>query len=138
MTTPAAPDSLRLQLIVPSKVRIGAVVAITLRLENAGDGPIELSLRGRRIAFDIVVRRETGEDVWRRLDGQIIPAILQLRVLEPGEVLELRATWDQAATAGTPVGPGEYLVQGLLLTDGPAPLVTPPVSLRVERPHGPQ
>jgi hypothetical protein len=107
---------------------------MALRVENRRDRPIEVALRGRTIAFDIVVRRDTGEDVWRRLDGETIPAIVQLRVLEPGEVMTLRATWDQTTRSGTPAGPGEYRVQGLLLTDDPAPLATPPVTLRIDLP----
>jgi hypothetical protein len=68
--------------------------------------------------------------VWRRLAGEVIPAVVQLRTLAPGEVLELRAEWDGRPARGAPA-PGDYWVRGLLLTDGPEPLATPAAGLRI-------
>jgi hypothetical protein len=105
-------------------------VSITLRAENIGGRPLELYLRGRTIAFDVVVARADGEAVWRRLEGEVIPAILRLEVLTPGQVLELGAEWDQRTNGGAPVGAGSYEVRGLLLTDA-EPWETPPATLRI-------
>ena len=129
MTAPP-PDPLRLELDIPAEARVGSTVPITLRVENIGGRPLELYLRGRTITFDIVVRRADGEVVWRRLEHEIIPAILRLEVLTPHQVLELRADWSLETSAGVPVTPGPYVLQGLLLTEGPA-LRTAPVTLRV-------
>lgn len=124
-------DSLRLEIEVPPEVRAGAPVPITLRARNAGAAPFELYLQGRTVAFDITVARANGAAVWRRLEGQTIPAILQVRVLTPGESLELHDQWDQRASTGEPVGPGSYTVEGALLTDSPQPLKTPAALLRI-------
>jgi len=106
-------------------------VSITLRVQNITERPLDLYLRGRTIAFDIVVTREDGSVAWRRLQDEIIPAIIQLRTLAPGETLELRAEWNQRANTGDQVGPGTYMVQSFLLTDGPEPLQSPAVALRI-------
>lgn len=131
MTAPLS-DSLRLELDVPAEARVGLPLPITLRVENAGDRPIDLYLRGRTIAFDIVVRREDGEVVWRRLEHEVIPAILRLETLAPRQVLELHTEWNLETGTGSPVPPGSYVVQGTLLTEGPE-LSTPLVTLRVNR-----
>jgi hypothetical protein len=119
-----------LQLDAPGEVRRGAPVPMTLRVENTSGRPIDLVLRGRTIAFDIVVARD-NDVVWRRLEGEVIQAIIQLKHLEPHEVIELHASWDQRSNQGRRVGPGLYFVRGELLTDTSTPLATPSVPLRI-------
>ena len=121
-----------LELLVPAEARVGSTVPITLRVENVGDHAVDLYLRGRTIAFDVVVRRPDGEVVWRRLEHEIIPAILRLETLASRQVLELHTDWSLETSAGSPLTPGSYVLEGLLLTDG-AELRTPPVTLRVTR-----
>jgi hypothetical protein len=123
-------DSLRIELAVPTEARAGSTVRITLRVENLRDQPFDLYLRGRTITFDIIVRRDSGEVVWRRLENAIIPAILRIETLPAHGKLELRADWSLETTTGAPVTPGTYAVQGVLLTED-AELSTIPVSLRV-------
>jgi hypothetical protein len=96
-----------------------------------GKKPLELHLTGRPIAFDVTITRADGSVVWRRLEGQTIPAILRIELLPAGGVMELAGTWDQRTNAGEPTGPGIYRVQGTLLTDAPAPLETSPALLRI-------
>jgi len=129
ITTPR--DSLRLQLEVPAQVPAGAPVPIVLRVTNTGAAARELYLRGRTVAFDVTIAREGGAVVWRRLDGQAIEAIVQLRVLQPGEALTLEHRWDQRDRRGEPVAPGIYTVQGALLTDEPEPRRTTIRTLRI-------
>ena len=124
------PDSLRLDLEVPVEARVGSVVPIALRVRNVGDQPIDLYLRGRTIAFDVIVRRDSGGVVWRRLENAIIPAILRIETLPPHGMLELRADWSLETTTGAPATPGTYVVQGVLFTED-AELSTLPVSLHV-------
>lgn len=124
-------DSLRLELIAPAEVRTGDPVPIILRLTNASDRPVEAHFLGRTIAFDIVVARVGGDVVWRRLAGAAIPGILQMRVLAPGETLELKDVWDQRTSVGERVGPGEYTVQGIVPSDEKEPRRTPLVRLRI-------
>lgn len=128
--TPATSDSLRLRLETPERVTAGEAVPMTLRAENVTDGPVELHLRGREIVFDLVVTRSDGTVAWRRLEGEVVPAILRLETLPAGEALVLEATWDQRANDGSPVAPGVYTVRGELLTEA-EPLVTPTDTLRI-------
>lgn len=126
-----AADSLRLDLELPAQARAGAELSITLRVRNVTNRPLDLTLRGRTIAFDIVVTRADGSTAWRRLQDEIIPAIIQLRTLAPGEAFALRTEWSQRTNTGELVGPGTYMVQGFLLTDSPQPLKSPAVALRI-------
>jgi hypothetical protein len=126
-----AQDPLRLRLDAPSEVRAGATVPLTLRVENTGDRPLDLYLRGRTIAFDVIVSRADGTVAWRRLEGEVIPAIIQVKTLAPREALELRGEWNQRTNGGQRVGPGLYSLRGALLTDAPTPLETAAAELRV-------
>jgi hypothetical protein len=128
--TPTPAESLRLETVVPSRVRAGDAVPIVLRATNVGGTPVELYLMGRSVTFDVTVSGADGATVWSRLDRQTAQAILQLRTLVPQETLELRHDWDQRANSGHPVEPGSYVVRGALLTDG-QPLRTPAASLRI-------
>ena len=53
------------------------------------------------------------------------------RSLAPGAVLEFHDTWPQRTNLGAAVGPGDYLVTGVLPTDPPAELRTRPTRLRI-------
>jgi len=129
MSAEGQSDSLRVDLHVPPKVAPGAPVPIAIRIRNSADRPIELHLQGRTTVFDLIVSR--GQTVvWRRLEGKTAPAILQLRMLAPGEVLELKDTWEQVDRGGRLVGPGKYRVTGEVPTDT-APLRAWPVSFTI-------
>ena len=78
----------------------------------------------------MIVRRPGGEPLWRRLEHEIIPGILRLETLGPGQVLELRAEWNLDAEGRAGVPAALYHLEGLLRTDG-APLRTETVTLRV-------
>ena len=120
---------MRVEIVVPPRVAAGESVPIAIRITNAGDRPIELHLQGRTVVFDLIVSRGDAV-VWRRLEGESVTAILQLRTLAAGEVLELKDTWQQQDGRGRPVGPGEYGVSGEVPTDG-APLRAGPVRLTI-------
>jgi hypothetical protein len=129
--TAARADSLRLQIEVPARVPAGRPVPIVVRASNAGARRREIYLLGRTPTFDVTVRAEDGRLIWQRLQDSTVPAILQVRTLAPGEVLEARFDWDQRANGGAAVGPGRYTVRGVLLTGSPPPLETPPAALEV-------
>ena len=100
-----------------------------IRLENVGETALELYLRGRTIAYDILIRDGTGRVVWQRLEGEIVPGIIQLRILKPGEVLELSHEWDQRTNREELVEPGLYTAEGMVLTDGAQPFTSAPRQL---------
>lgn len=102
-----------------------------IRIKNVSETPLELYLRGRTIAYDILIRDATGRVVWHRLEGDIIPGIIQFKVLNSGEVLELSHEWNQRTNRGKAVEPGLYTAQGIVLTDGPGPLASPPKPLLI-------
>jgi hypothetical protein len=133
---PAPSDSLSLALMLPEKVVAGQNVAITLVVENVTDRALELYLRGRTIAFDLIVTAPDGAVVWRRLEDEVIPAIVRIETLPPGGRLELRGDWDQRTNAGLPVPSGEYQVRGELLTEQ-APLLSASRRLHVTGGPGP-
>jgi hypothetical protein len=128
--TIAQSDTLRLWLDVPEEVPVGEPVPITFHVENVSGRLLDLSLRGRTIVFDLVVSDMNGMTVWRRLHDTVIPAILRLETLAPGEVLELADSWDQRSNAGEPVPAGTYTVRGEILTER-NPLVAPSQPLRI-------
>jgi Intracellular proteinase inhibitor len=120
------------ELSVPDRVRAGEPVPITVRATNRGTAPATLYLRGRPIAFDVIVTDARGKIVWRRLEGATITMILQVRELKPGESLTLEDVWPQHNNAGAAVEPGEYHLKAQLLTDT-EPLESASVSLRIGR-----
>jgi hypothetical protein len=130
--TGSAQHPVQLRLDAPNTARVGERVSLTIIVENPTDRPVDLYLRGRQIAFDVVVTDSDGVVVWRRLEGEIIPAIVQLKSLAPREVLALRTTWEQRSNRGRPLAAGLYSVRGLVLTDdAQAPLETAAVELRI-------
>jgi hypothetical protein len=125
-----APSPLRLELVLPPHVRTATPVRIRLRIQNTGQHAIDLYLRGRAVTFDVVIARPGGEVVWRRLEREIVPAIVHLRPLRPGERLEAETVWHQKTGTGQAVEPGEYVAHALLLVEG-EPLRTPSKPLRI-------
>jgi hypothetical protein len=117
---------LRVSLSVPESAQVGSIIPIAVRLENTGSSRLDLFLRGRTIAFDVFIRDAAGRVVWRHLDGEIVPAIVQVKVLEPGQVLELLCDWNQRGNHGKRVKPGLYTAHGVVFTDDPVPLESSP------------
>ena len=69
--------------------------------------------------------------MWRLLEDEVVPAIVQLKTLAPGEVLDLRAEWNQRTNQKQRVAPGLYSVRGVLLTDSPVSIESDAVELRI-------
>jgi hypothetical protein len=107
-------SAVTVELDVPDTVELGRPVQITLRVRNDGGAPAQLELTGRPIAFDLIVMRTDGTELWRRLRGEIVSMALQIAILEPNEALEFAHTWDQRDDTGRMVRAGSYLVRGEL------------------------
>lgn len=93
---------------------------------------LELYLQGRAPTFDVEATDADGRVVWRRHEGAVLQAIVQLRIMGPGEQFVLHASWDQRDRAGAPVPAGDYRLRGFLLTGDPEPPATAAVPLRIE------
>jgi hypothetical protein len=126
----AEAPSLVLRLEVPADVRVGQPVPLTLKLQNTSKHPVELPFSGRP-AYDFVVTRPDGMEVWSWSHGQAIQAILEFKTLKPGEALEFAAAWEQRDNEGQPVPSGTYRVQGILRLEPPEKLATEPKSLSI-------
>jgi hypothetical protein len=124
-------DELQLQVEAPASVSAGASMPLTLGIRNTGAQPLTLYLRGRTIAFDFLVLDRSGNVVWQRLHDQVVPAVVQIVTLGPGERREFRDTFRLKTNDGRPVSPGIYWIIGLLLRDDPEPYRAPPVPVRV-------
>lgn len=124
------PGGLAIMLDVPARVRRGAAVPLTLRVANRAGHALDLYLRGRTPVFDVEILGPRGEVIWRRLEGETIPAILHLRTLAPGESFELTASWQQATGPGGPIAPGEYTARAILLGEDDG-LTTAPSRFRI-------
>jgi len=124
-------DSMTLDISAPHKVRAGEPVALAIRLTNTGKQPMTLYLRGRPIAFDLVVTDARGTIVWRRLENAVTSMVLQVRELPPGETLTFEDAWLQRTNAGAVAQPGEYQVRGEILTDTDTSLATPVRTFRI-------
>lgn len=121
---PFAQEGAVVTLEVPQNVAVGAPVPISIRVKNETAAPLDLYLRGREVTFDIAIADSTGDGVWRRLEGEVTQAVLQLKTLAPGEVMELSHTWDQKSQRGLQVPPGRYRVRANILTDGQTELAS--------------
>lgn len=133
-TVTHAGDSVAVTLSVPAEVPEGEPIRARLLVENRAQRHIDLYLRGREPTFDLTVTGPGREVAWRRLEDLIVPAIVQLRPLGPGQSFELTATWDQRSHDGTPVRGGRYVfLAALLLEQGT--LDAPPVTVTIGPPR---
>jgi hypothetical protein len=122
---------MRVEITVPVEVRRGDSVPIVLRLMNDADTAVDVALQGRPVAFDITITRADGDLVWRRLAGETVTSILQLRTVPARESLEFRTSWDQRGKDGEPVPPAAYIVRGAIPSDPPRVLRSGPAILKI-------
>ena len=118
-------------LKAPARARSGEPVPFVFTVTNAGRVSVTLQLMGRVPSADFQVSDSRGRVVWSRLRGQTLMGALRLYPLDPGKSLSFRHTWSQQADAGRPVPPGDYTVRGVLVTDDPKGLASPPAPLHI-------
>ena len=87
---------------------------------------------GRIPSADFQAWDSHGVRIWSQRRGQIILGVLRLFSLDAGKGLSFRHTWNQLADSGSQVPPGEYLIRGVLLTDDPSGIASPPARLRID------
>jgi hypothetical protein len=108
-------------------------VPLVFTVTNAGKVPLTLQLLGRAPSADFRVSDSRGRLVWSSLRGQTLLGALRLFPLDAGKRLSFREIWNQSTEAGRPVAPGEYLIRGVLMTDDPEGLASPPARLLIAR-----
>jgi hypothetical protein len=111
----------------------GCLMPLVYTVTNAGKAPLTLQLLGRTPSADFRISDSRGRLVWSQLRGQTLHGALRLFPLDAGKSLSFRERWNQSTDAGRPAAPGEYLVRGVLMTDDPAGLASPPARLLIER-----
>lgn len=104
-------------------VQAGTQVELRLVVTNESSKPVDLYLRGREPTMDVEVTRENGNVVWRRLEGEIIPAVLHVYTLARRAHLYVDAMWD-LRVEGESVTPGDYVVNAFLLAED-SPVAAP-------------
>ena len=131
--TPARDGNPVVTINAPENVAAGAAIPIIMRVENTSGEPLELYLHGREATYDFIVTSADGDIVWRRLEGEILQAILRVEVLAPGQELEFRHSWNQRDNSGKRIAPGSYVIRGILLGEGSSMLKSPAVPFRINR-----
>jgi intracellular proteinase inhibitor BsuPI len=124
---------LRLTLKAPARARSGEPVPLVFIVTNVGRTPLTLQLLGRTPSADFRISDSRGRPVWSLLRGQTLLGALRLFPLDAGKSLSFREVWKQRTDTGRPVAPGKYLIRGVLLTDDPKGLASPPARLVIER-----
>jgi hypothetical protein len=128
---PTQLGQLRLTLEAPASARSGRPVPLVFSVLNPGNPSVTLQLLGREPTADFRISDSQDRVVWSRLRGQTMLGALRLYQLGAGKRLRWSHTWDQRTDGGTFAPPGEYLVRGVLLTDVPGGLASPPFRLRI-------
>lgn len=82
-------------------------VTFNLALTNHAPEVIELPF-GSGQQFELVIRDEKGEEVYRYSDGKFFTMALVYRRINPGEALHWQDQWDLRDKAGNVVSPGRY------------------------------
>ena len=115
----------------PARAHLGEPVPLTFTATNTGKVSVTLQLLGREPTADFRVTDSRGRMIWSLLRGQTMMGALRLFPLDAGKSLTFRHVWNQRANNGKPVPPGDYLIRGVLLTDDPKGMASPPAALRV-------
>jgi hypothetical protein len=108
-------------------------VPLVFTVTNTGKVAVTLQLLGRTPTADFQIFDSRGRMIWSRLRGQTMLGALRLYPLEAGKQLSFREVWNQRADQGAVVSPAVYTVVGVLLTDEPKGLPSPPARISIER-----
>jgi intracellular proteinase inhibitor BsuPI len=107
-------------------------VPLVFQVTNISKASVTLQLLGRTPTADFQISDQRGRMVWSRLRGRTLLGALRLFPLPAGKSLSFRHVWNQRTDTGAPVAPGEYQIRGVLLTDDPQGLASPPGHLHIE------
>lgn len=82
-------------------------VIFNLALTNHAPEVIELPF-GSGQQFELVIRDEKGEEVYRYSDGKFFTMALVYKQINPGEALRWQDQWDRRDKTGNAASPGRY------------------------------
>jgi hypothetical protein len=94
-------------------VRSTPVLHAQFKLENSGEQPLTITIPSGQ-EFDLVIRNEAGEEVFRWSDGKFVTQGLQTISFSPGE--RVYAVDAPLSRAGQPLPPGRYTVEAWIST----------------------
>jgi hypothetical protein len=112
-------QALTVWLEMPSEVKAGTTVPLTLKVKNISDNVAEMSLEylaGRPARHGFSVTRQDGKKVWSWRQERSNLHIAVFRILQPGEGLTIQGQWQQVDNKGNTVPPGTYFVRGMVYT----------------------
>ena len=82
-------------------------ISATLWLLNNNNWPVKRQYTSSQ-RYDMVVRDDTGDIVWRWSQDMAFSAVIGTNVLQPGEGISQTETWKLEDNAGSNVEPGSY------------------------------
>ncbi|MCH8009697.1 MAG: hypothetical protein IIC91_12630 [Chloroflexi bacterium] len=82
-------------------------ISATLWLLNNNNWPVKRQYTSSQ-RYDMVVRDDTGDIVWRWSQDMAFSAVIGTNVLQPGEGISQTETWKFEDNAGSNVEPGSY------------------------------
>ena len=92
------------------------VLHAQFKVENTGEQPLTITVPSGQ-EFDLVIRNEAGEEVFRWSDGKFFTQALQTIPFSPGERVY---TVDVPLSGGAqPLPPGRYTVEAWIATAAP-------------------
>lgn len=123
-------DGITLSVQAAPQVPYGETLSLNFFIQNKSEDTVRFFLGGRP-AYDFVVLKSDGTEVWHWLCAKVRQLPLDRKTLDPGESLELSGEWDQVDNQGHPVPAGRYAVRGVLFMEHPQRLVTSVRNLEV-------
>lgn len=114
---PTESDSLRVSLAVQETAMQDDTVLVTFRAENISTRTLTIYLLGRTPTLDIRVTNAEGVEVWRRLEGEVVPAVLRVETLQPGGAVIVSEPWNLRTKRGESIPPGRYSIHAELVLE---------------------
>jgi len=92
------------------------VLHAQFKVENSGEQPLTITVPSGQ-EFDLVIRNEAGEEVFRWSDGKFFTQALQTIAFSPGE--RVYSVDAPLSRGGQPLPPGRYTVEAWISTVAP-------------------
>lgn len=87
-------------------------VKIVMRIRNTGRESVTLEFPSSR-QYDFIVIKD-DQEVWRWSRDKYFTQAFTTVAIEPGDLLTYTAEWDQKDNISKSVGPGIYIIKGIL------------------------